>query len=182
MNKVFFMGRLTADPEFSQSQSGTAICKFRMAVDRTYTRQGEEKKSDFFQITTFGKTAEMVNRYFVKGKPIMVEGKIQNNNYTDNNGVQHYRDTIIADSVSFVLSDPTRTGNGNQQTAPQNQQCGYNNGYQGNHGGYNQQYAPPAQNQQYQPPMQNYQQSAPAPQNQNDFSEFEQISDGQLPF
>lgn len=181
MNKVFFMGRLVADPEFSQSQTGTAICKFRIAVDRTYTRQGEEKKSDFFRITCFGKLAEHVSRYYTKGKPILVEGKIQNDNYTDNNGVQQYRDTIIADSVSFVLSDPTRSGN-NQQSAPQNQQYGYNNGYQGNQGGYNQQYAPPAQNQQYQPPMQNYQQSAPAPQNQNDFSEFEQISDGQLPF
>lgn len=173
MNKVFFMGRLTADPEFSQSQSGTAICKFRIAVDRTYTRQGEEKKSDFFQITAFGKTAEMVSKYFIKGKPILVEGKIQNNNYTDKDGKTQYRDAIIADSVSFVLSDPTRSGNGNQQTTPPNQQYGYNNGYQGNQGGYNQQYAPP---------MQNYQQTAPAPQNQNDFAEFEQISDGQLPF
>jgi len=173
MNKVFFMGRLTADPEFSQSQTGTAICKFRIAVDRTYAKQGEEKQSDFFQIVSFGKTAEFVSNFFIKGKPVMVEGKIQNNNYTDKDGKTQYRDTIIADSVSFLLSDPTRSGNGNQQTAPQNQQYGYNNGYQGNQGGYNQQYAPPTQN---------YQQTAPAPQNQNDFSEFEQISDGQLPF
>ncbi|MBE6875484.1 MAG: single-stranded DNA-binding protein [Ruminococcus sp.] len=133
MNKVFFMGRLVADPEFSMSQSGMAYCRFRIAVDRSYNKPGEEKKSDFFRITCFGKLAEHVSHYYTKGKPILVEGKIQNDNYTDNNGVQQYRDTIIADSVSFVLSDPTRNGNngGNYNNG------GYSNGGYNNNNGYN---------------------------------------------
>lgn len=116
MNKVILMGRLVADPEFSMTQSNMAICHIRIAVDRSYTKAGEERQSDFFRITCFGKTAEHVNRYFAKGKPILVEGRIQNNNYTDNNGVQHYQDQIIADNVSFTLNDPSR-----QQSAPSQQ-------------------------------------------------------------
>ncbi len=112
MNKIILMGRLVADPEFSMTTSGMARCTFRIAVDRP-VRQGEEKQSDFFRITCWDKTAETVNRYFVKGKPILLEGRIQNDNYTDRDGVKHYQDQIIADRINFVLSDPTRTGSGN---------------------------------------------------------------------
>lgn len=109
MNKVIFMGRLVADPEFSQTQSGKSVCKFRIAVDRAFQKDSQEKQSDFFHLVSFGKTAELVSKYFVKGKPIIVEGRIQNNNYTDKDGAQHYQDQIIADNVSFTLNDPTRT-------------------------------------------------------------------------
>lgn len=116
MNKVIFMGRLVADPEFSQTQGDKSVCKFRIAVDRAYSKDGQGKQSDFFQLVSFGKTAEFVNKFFTKGKPILVEGRIQNNNYTDKDGVQHYQDQLIADTVSFTLSDPSR-----QQSAPSQQ-------------------------------------------------------------
>lgn len=208
MNKVIFMGRLVADPEFSMSQTGMPICRFRIAVDRI-ARQGEQRQSDFFRITCFGKTAEFVNQYFVKGKPILVEGRIQNNNYTDQSGVQHYQDQIIADNVSFLLSDPTRTNNGqsygsgynnngyqssnygNNSNGYQNNNYGYNNnnGYQNNNYSYG--------NNNYNNGGNNYQQSAPqnpVPQQpanppkdvqlgDSDISDFEEIiSDGQVPF
>lgn len=151
MNKVILMGRLVADPEFNQTQGGKSVCKFRIAVDRAFQKDSQEKQSDFFQLVSFGKAAEFVNKFFNKGKPIIVEGRIQNNNYTDKDGVQHYQDQIIADNVSFTLNDPTR-----QQNQPQQ-------GYQQN----------PAQVQRNQQPAQNH---------QADFSEYEQISDGNLPF
>lgn len=141
MNKVIFMGRLVAAPEFSQTQGGKSVCKFRIAVDRAYSKDGQEKQSDFFQLVSFGKTAEFVNRFFTKGKPILVEGRIQNNNYTDNDGVQHYQDQIIADNVSFTLNDPTR-----QQNQPQQ-------GYQHN----------PAQVQRNQPDLSEYEQISGEP-------------------
>lgn len=87
-NKVILIGRLTADPEFSQSASGVSFCKFSIAVDRSYSK-GQEKQTDFFRVSAFRQTAEFVNRYFNKGKLILVEGKIQNNNYTDQNGIKH---------------------------------------------------------------------------------------------
>lgn len=115
-NKVILIGRLTADPEFSQSASGVSVCKFNIAVDRS-TSKGQEKQTDFFRVSTFRKTAEFVGRYFTKGKQILVEGKIQNNNYTDQSGVKHYSCEIIADSVGFVggKEDNNTPGNNGYQ-------------------------------------------------------------------
>lgn len=109
MNKVILMGRLVADPEYSESRNNVSVCKFRIAVDRDYAKQGEERQLDFLQIVTFGKTAELVDKYFVKGKPILIEGRIQNNNYEDKDGKMQYHNQIIADSIHFLLSDPTRS-------------------------------------------------------------------------
>ena len=146
MNKVILMGRLVADPEFSMTQGGIPRCRINIAVDRDYAKPGEERQSDFFWIVCWRQTAEFVNKYFVKGKPILVEAKIQNNNYTDNNGVKHYADQIIAENVSFLLSDPTRNNNGGgnynnggYSNGGYNNNNGYNNGYQNNNynnGGY----------------------------------------------
>lgn len=94
------MGRLTKDPELKTTQSGISMCRFSIAVDRAY-KSGEEKQTDFFDITAWRQTAEFVCRYFAKGKAIHIEGKLQNNNYTDQNGVKHYRNDIIADNVAF---------------------------------------------------------------------------------
>ena len=132
------------------TQSGIPRCRFKIAVDRDYAKPGEQRQSDFFYITAWRQTAEFVNRYFVKGKPILIEAKIQNDYYIDKNGVQQYRDQIIADSVSFLLSDPTRNANGGYNNNYSNNggynnggyNNSYNNGYQGqnsqyNNGGYN---------------------------------------------
>lgn len=101
MNKVILFGRLTADPETRYTQSNTAVCKFSIAVDRP-TRQGEEKQADFFRVTAWGKTGEMVQQYFSKGQRILVEGRLQNNNYEDKNGVKHYSNDVVAERVHFV--------------------------------------------------------------------------------
>jgi single-strand DNA-binding protein len=100
-NRVILMGRLTKDPELKTTQSGTAMCRFSIAVDRQFSRQGEEKQTDFFDVTVWRNTAEFVCKYFTKGRMIHLEGRLQNNNYTDQNGVKHYATAIIADSVSF---------------------------------------------------------------------------------
>lgn len=170
MNKVILMGRIVADPEFSMTQSGIPMCRLRIAVDRNF-RQGEEKQSDFFNVTCWRQTAEFVNRYFVKGKPIIVEGRIQNDNYTDQNGVKHYNVSIVADNVHFTLSDPTRAAGGynnqynnggynnyNNGNGGYQNNNRYNSGYQNNQN-YNQNY-----NQDYQN-NQNYNPYPPAPQN-----------------
>jgi len=141
MNKVILMGRLVANPEFSMTQSGLPMCRFRIAVDRGYTKPGEEKQADFFNVTCWRQTAEFVNKWFVQGKPIIVEGKIQNNNYTDNNGVKHYADQVIADSVYFTISDPKNSNgsgyNNNNYNNNGYNNGGYNNNGYNNNGGYN---------------------------------------------
>lgn len=100
-NRIILMGRLTRDPELKTTASGISMCRFSIAVERRYAKQGEERQTDFFDITCFRQQAEFICKYFTKGRPILVEGTLQNNNYTDQNGVKHYSTAIMADSVSF---------------------------------------------------------------------------------
>lgn len=102
LNRVILMGRLTRDPDFKQTQSGVAICKFSVAVERQFKDyKTGERLTDFLDCTAFRGTAEFIRRYFSKGNMILVEGNIQNNNYTDNSGVKHYSNTIMVENVSF---------------------------------------------------------------------------------
>ena len=110
LNKVILMGRLTADPELRQTTSGISTCRFSVAVDRPY-RKDQERQADFIRVNTWRQTAEFVSRYFSKGKMIIVEGSLRNNDYTDANGVKHYSMEVQADNVSFGESK----GSGQQQ-------------------------------------------------------------------
>ena len=112
-NKVIIGGRLTSDPEQKTTQSGIAVTSFSVAVNRK-TKQGEEQKADFFNVTAWRQTAEFVARYFRKGSSICIVGSLQNSTWTDQNGQKHSRTDIVADEVMFVDS---RSEGG--QTAPQ---------------------------------------------------------------
>lgn len=102
LNKVIIMGRLTHDPDFKQTQSGVAMCKFSVAVERQFKdKLTGERQTDFIDCSAFRGTAEFISRYFSKGNMILVEGNIQNNNYTDKNGVKHYSNNIMVENVSF---------------------------------------------------------------------------------
>jgi single-strand DNA-binding protein len=117
MNKVILMGRLTADPELRYTTGNIPVCRFRIAVDRPFVKQGEERQADFFNVVAWRSTGEFVSRYFKKGSRILLEGAVQNNNYEDNQGVKHYTDEIIADRVHFVDSkrDDSAGGGFSQQ-------------------------------------------------------------------
>ena len=102
INKVILMGRLTADPTYSQTQNGTAYCRFTVAVNRNFADKSTgERQADFIGVVAWKQTADFVAKYFKKGSMIIVEGNIQNNNYTDSNGVKHYSYNIIAEKVNF---------------------------------------------------------------------------------
>ena len=174
INKVILMGRLTADPNFSQTQSGTAYCRFTVAVDRKFAdKTTGERQADFIRCVAWRQTAEFVSKYFSKGKMIIVEGSLRNDDYTDNNGVKHYSYNVVADNVSFGETKASAGGQGGGY-----QQGGFNNNYQQNNYGGQGGYSQPAQGQ----PA--YQQSAPAPSvSVGDLSDFEEvISDSDLPF
>lgn len=144
LNKVILMGRLTADPEYRQTPQGSSVCRFTIAIDRNFTSKTTgQKETDFISCVAWTQRADFVSRYFTKGKPIMIEGSLRNNNYTDQNGVKHYSMEINVDSVSFCLSDNTNNNNGaNGYNANYGnngyQQGGYSNG--GYQGGYNNNY------------------------------------------
>lgn len=101
MNRVILIGRLTKDPEIRTSGNYT-IASFNIAVDRKFKRDGEPE-ADFFNCTAFNKTAEFVEKYCKKGTKMVVEGRIQNDNY-EKDGVKHYGVKIMVDSLEFAES------------------------------------------------------------------------------
>ena len=73
LNKCFFMGRLTRDPELRHTQSGTAVASFSIAVDRDFKdKQTGERATDFIDIVAWRNTAEFVSRFFSKGRMVVV--------------------------------------------------------------------------------------------------------------
>lgn len=187
-NRVILMGRLTRDPELRTTQSGVAMCRFSIAVERSFARQGEERQTDFFDITAWRQQAEFVCKYFSKGRMIHVEGTLQNNNYTDQNGVKHYSTAILADRIDFCGDKPASGGNFGGGNQYQSQQYGGGNQYQNQqYGGGNQSYGgnqyQQAPGQQQTPPPQAAANKAPQPIELGDLGDFEEIlSDGEVPF
>lgn len=104
MNKVTLMGRLTKDPELRYSaNNNTAISKFTLAVDRRYSRDSEDRQADFISCTAFGKTAEFINNYFVKGRQMALSGRINTGSY-EKEGQRFYTTDVIAEEVFFTGS------------------------------------------------------------------------------
>lgn len=100
LNKVILMGRITHDLEIRQTQSGTAVLRFMVAVDR-YSKS-EEKQTDFITCVAWGQRAEFIGKYFGKGRMIALEGNIKTGSYEDKNGTKHYTTDINVDNVSFT--------------------------------------------------------------------------------
>ena len=102
MNKAFLIGRLTADPELRYTQNQTPVASFSIAVDRKYSgKDGGQKEADFFPCVAWRSTGEFVKKYFSKGSKIVVEGHIQNRDWTDKDGIKRRTTEIICDAVEF---------------------------------------------------------------------------------
>lgn len=107
LNVVVLTGRLVADPELKTTQSGNSVCTFRVAVDRSYAPQGEERKADFITVTAWRKTAEFVSKYFQKGSMISVQGRLETRQYKDKNGNNRTATEVLAAEVGFCGSKAT---------------------------------------------------------------------------
>lgn len=110
LNRIVLMGRLTRDPELRRTQSGTAVVSFSIACDRDYAAQGAERETDFIDIVAWRGTAEFVEKYFSKGRMIVVAGRLQIRNWQDKDGNKRRSAEILADSVYF--GDSKRDGDG----------------------------------------------------------------------
>lgn len=101
MNKVILTGRLTRDPEIRVTQDGkTTIGRFGLAVDR----RGKEQKADFFNLTTFNKTAEFSGEYLKKGTKVNVVGRLENDEYTNRDGQKVTSTIVIVEEIEFCES------------------------------------------------------------------------------
>ena len=103
-NRTILVGRLTADPELKQTQSGIAVTSFSIAVNRSYTGKQGEKQTDFIDLVAWRQTAEFICRYFSKGKAILVEGEIQTRAYVDKQGQNRRVWEVLVDKAHFVES------------------------------------------------------------------------------
>ena len=113
MNKIFLIGNLTRDPELSETNSGTAVCRFSVAVNRRRTGDGEQL-TDFFNVTAWRGLAETVARYCKKGNKVAVSGSIQIRQYEDRDGQKRTGVDVIADEVEFLTP---KSGDG-ENSAP----------------------------------------------------------------
>ena len=102
MNIIALVGRLTADPEMKHTQSGVAVSRFSIAVDRAYTKQGEKKQVDFINVVAWRNSAEFLCNYLSKGQRIGEQGSVRTGSYMDENGVRRYTFEVYADRLEFV--------------------------------------------------------------------------------
>ncbi|MFA6860523.1 MAG: single-stranded DNA-binding protein [Clostridia bacterium] len=102
MNKVFLIGNLTRDPETSTTSNGYFICKFSIAVQRSFANANGEKEADFFNIVTWRGLAETCSKWLEKGKKVAVSGSIQTRTYEAQDGSKRNVFEIQADEVEFL--------------------------------------------------------------------------------
>ena len=177
LNHIVLMGRLVRDPELRRTQSGVPVTTFRIAVDRDFgNRETGERDADFIDIVAWRQTGEFVNKYFSKGRMVVVSGRLQMRNWTDNQGNKRTNAEVVADNVYFGDSKRENEGSGS-----------YNgNSYAGGNGGYNNRsyndnsYTAP--NGGYNAPNQGY--AAPAAPTAPSASDFAMLEDddSELPF
>lgn len=102
LNVVVLMGRLVADPELRTTTGGVNAARFRLACDRSFVRQGEERQADFLDVVAWRNTADFVCKYFAKGSLIALQGRVQTRQYQDKNGKNRTAVEIVAEQVSFT--------------------------------------------------------------------------------
>ncbi len=146
MNQVILTGRLTRDPEMRVTTSGKNVASFTLAVDRRMSRRAQEQNpnlptADFIPCVAWEHQAEFVQKYFHKGSPMLVEGRMQVRSYEAKDGSgRRYVTEVIVNNIEFTGSRRDNEGgyDGGQQGG----------GFGGNGGGYQQSSAAPAGGQQ----------------------------------
>jgi single-strand DNA-binding protein len=153
-NKIILVGNLTRDIELRYSQAGMGIAKTAIATSRKFTSNGEKKEEVcFVDITFFGRSAEVANQYLRKGSKILVEGRLNFEQWVDQNGQKRSKHSVIVETMQMLDSRSDNQGGGYNAPAS-------------NGGGAD--YAAPQQGQaqSYQAPQQQQSYGQPAPQQQ----------------
>ena len=139
MNCVSLIGRLVRDPELRYAQTGTAMCRFTIAVDRRMSKQKRQEAqannqptADFISCTAFGATAELIANYHKKGSQIGIEGRIQTGSY-EREGRTVYTTDVVVNNLTFIGSNQGQNQGGFNQN-----QGGFNQNNFQSQGGFNQ--------------------------------------------
>jgi len=164
-NKVILVGNLTRDIELRYSQAGLGIAKTAIATSRKFTSNGEKKEEVcFVDITFFGRSAEVANQYLHKGSKILVEGRLNFEQWVDQNGQKRSKHSVTVETMQMLDSRGDNQNSGNNNYAPQQTQ--------------QQNYQQPQQTQQsYNPPPASQQQGFQQP----DYSNQAQTQSREMP-
>ena len=126
MNKVILIGRTTRDADVRYSQgTNLAVAKFNLAVERKFKKDGEQG-ADFINCIAFGKTAEVIEKYVVKGTKIAVTGRIQTGSYTNKDGQKVYTTDVLVEELEFCESK-NNSKNQNENTQKKTDSDGFMN-------------------------------------------------------
>ena len=104
MNKVILIGNLTKDPELATTNSGVAVCRFSIAVQRRFQNADGEREADFFNIVVWRAAGENCAKFLKKGSKCAVVGRLQNSSYEAQDGSKRYTTEVVADEVEFLSS------------------------------------------------------------------------------
>lgn len=133
INRVVLVGRLTKDPELKYTQSGIAVTRFTLAVNRTFANQQGQREADFINCVTWRKQAENTANYLRKGSLAGIEGRIQTSSFDGKDGNRVFMTEVVADSVQFLEPRSATAERGNDNFAPSYQQQGQGGPSQGNY-------------------------------------------------
>ncbi|MCW8954955.1 MAG: single-stranded DNA-binding protein [Sulfurimonas sp.] len=121
-NKVILVGNLTRDIELRYSQGGMGIANTAIATSRKFTSNGEKKEEVcFVDITFFARSAEIANQYLRKGSKILVEGRLNFDQWVDQNGQKRSKHSVVVETMQMLDSKSDNQGGGNNYQAPQGQ-------------------------------------------------------------
>jgi len=136
LNKVILIGRLTRDPELRYTSSGLAVASFSIAVDRRFKdQQTGERKTDFFRCTAWRQKAEFVQQYIQKGRLVCVEGSIELNEFTSQDGSKRLSADVQCDNIETLDAARDGEGGGGQGGGQGGGGYGRQNGGQGGQDG-----------------------------------------------
>jgi single-strand DNA-binding protein len=124
-NKVLLMGNLTRDPQLSYTPNQTAVVDFGLAVNRKWTSRDGEKKEEtcFVDCRAFGRTAENLNKYMSKGRPLFVEGRLTFDSWTAQDGSKRSKHRVTVENFQFLDSaSGTGPSTGSGQAGRQTEQ------------------------------------------------------------
>jgi single-strand DNA-binding protein len=115
-NKIILLGNMTRDPQMSYLPSGTAVVDFGLATNRRWSGQDGQLKDEtcFVDCRIFGKRAEVVQRYFKKGSPIFVDGRLTFDSWTAQDGTKRSRHRVTVENFEFVSGGGSGAAGGGQ--------------------------------------------------------------------
>lgn len=150
LNKVLLIGNLGRDPEIRYSQQGTAVVNFSIATSEQWTDKNtgeKQEKTEWHNIVSFGKQAEILEKYLQKGSQVYIEGRMQTDSF-EKDGQTHYRTKVVVSNFQFLggRQDNQGQSQGGYQNQPQNQPQSQSYQQQGGYQGQGREYSqPPAE-------------------------------------